>query len=101
MAGIAVTRDELPTTEFRSAAGKTRDGRRMPAIALVIKGIAHETAAKTCGMDRQTLRDWVHRYNAKGLTGSVNRRLTRHPLRLTQDQMTTLAAWVEEGFDAD
>ena len=25
--------------------------------------------AQAGGMDRQTLRDWVHRYNAEGLTG--------------------------------
>ena len=23
------------------------------------------TAARSCGMDRQTLRDWVHRYNTE------------------------------------
>ncbi|PJN92405.1 hypothetical protein CNY89_30005, partial [Amaricoccus sp. HAR-UPW-R2A-40] len=31
------------------------------------------TAAETCGMDRQTLRDWVHR-NAEGLAGLSNQR---------------------------
>ena len=58
-----------------------------------------ETAAMTCGMDRQTLRDWVHRYNAEGLDGLVNRRVVQRPRRLTQDQMATLVAWVEAGPD--
>ena len=104
MAGIAVTRMELTVTELRSAAGKTKDARavrRMLAIALVMEGMDRETAAKTCGMDRQTLRDWVHRYNAEGLDGLKNRTVPQRPRRLTPDQMTTLAAWVEAGPDAE
>ncbi|MCZ0964002.1 helix-turn-helix domain-containing protein [Paracoccus benzoatiresistens] len=30
-------------------------------------------AAEACGMDRQTLRDWVHCYNAEGIAGLSNR----------------------------
>ena len=68
MAAIAITRKDLTATELRAAAAKTKDARatrRMLAIALVLEGKDRETAAETCGMDRQTLRDWVHRYNAK------------------------------------
>ena len=46
----------------------------MLALALVLEGEDRTSAARTCGMDRQTLRDWVHRYNAEGLPGLVNRR---------------------------
>ena len=59
MAGIAVTRRELTAGALRGAAAKTKDARaagRMLAIALVLEGVDRETAAKTCGMDRQTLR---------------------------------------------
>ena len=35
----------------------------MLAIALVLDGCSREVAAQSCAMDRQTLRDWVHRYN--------------------------------------
>ena len=104
MAGITVTRKERTATELRSAAGRTKDARaarRMLAIALVLEGVDRETAARTCGMDRQTLRDWVHRYNAEGLDGLVNRRVVQHPRRLTQDQMATLAGWVEAGPDPE
>ncbi len=45
----------------------------MLAIALVLEGSDRKGAAETCGMDRQTLRDWVHRYNAEGLAGLTNR----------------------------
>ena len=58
MAGIAITRKELTASEMRWAAGKTKDARaarRMLAIALVLEGVDREAAARTCGMDRQTL----------------------------------------------
>ena len=58
MAGIAITRKELTASEMRGAAGKTKDARasrRMLAIALVLEGVDREAAARTCGMDRQTL----------------------------------------------
>ena len=60
MAGIAITRKALTATELQGAAGKTKDARaarRMLGIALVLEGVDRETAAKTCGMDRQTLRE--------------------------------------------
>ena len=104
MAGIAITRQELTATELRAAAGKTRDARaarRMLAIALVLEGADRTTAAQTCGMDRQTLRDWVHSHNAEGLAGLVNRAVAQRPRRLVPEQLATLAAWVEAGPDRD
>ncbi len=71
MAGaIPITRNEMAPAQLRPAAGWAKDGwvaRRMLALALVLEGIDRKTAAESCGMDRQTLRDWVHRYNAEGL----------------------------------
>ena len=102
MAGIAITRRELTATELRAAAGKTKDARavrRMLAIALVLEGVDRTTAAQTCGMDRQTLRDWVHRYNAEGLTGLKNRMVPQRARRLAPAQLAVLAAWVEAGPD--
>jgi transposase len=43
----------------------------MLALALVLEGKSRKEAAESCGMDRQTLRDWVIRYNAEGLPGPV------------------------------
>jgi len=102
MAGIAITRLDLTASELRAAAGRTKDARavrRMLAIALVLEGVDRTTAAQTCGMDRQTLRDWVHRYNAEGLAGLVNRTVPHRPRRLAPDQMAELADWVEAGPD--
>ncbi len=102
MAGISITRVDLTASDLRAAAGRTRDARaarRMLAIALVLEGADRATAAATCGMDRQTLRDWVHRYNAEGLAGLVNRTVPHRPRRLAPEQLAELAGWVEAGPD--
>ena len=39
-------------------------------------------------MDRQTLSDWVHRYNAEGVEGLGNRHGSGVKLWLTSDQMS-------------
>jgi transposase len=46
------------------------------AIAAVLDGASREDAAKTGGMDRQTLRDWVIRFNEQGPDGLVDRPAT-------------------------
>jgi transposase len=65
MVAIAITRRELTAADLRAVAAKCRDAqaaRRMLAVALVLEGVDRTTAAETCGaLDRQTLRDWVHR----------------------------------------
>src|SRR3984893_13898157 len=74
-AGVSITRGDLTASELRKAASGEKDGaaaRRILALALVLDGVDRKTAAETCGMDRQTLRDWVHRYNAAGLAGLRN-----------------------------
>ncbi|MBC7738849.1 MAG: helix-turn-helix domain-containing protein, partial [Candidatus Saccharibacteria bacterium] len=72
MAGIAIMRTEVTASALRMAAGKTKEARaarRMLGIALVRDGGDRAMAAETCGMDRQTLRDGVHRSTAEGLAG--------------------------------
>jgi transposase len=104
MSGILITRLELTSAGLRAAAGKCRDAkasRRMLALALVLDGVDRTTAAETCGMDRQTLRDWVHRYNAEGLAGLSDRRKGVRVPRLVACQMAELATWVEAGPDPE
>jgi transposase len=99
---IEITRKDLTPAQLRAAAGRTKDGRaarRMLAIALVLEGEDRTTAARSCGMDRQTLRDWVHRYNAEGLAGLANRRSPGRKPRLTPEQQAEFAARVEAGPD--
>ena len=73
----------------------------MLALALVLEGADRATAAATCGMDRQTLRDWVHRYNAEGLPGLSNRPSPGKPPLLSAAQKAALAAHVEKGPDPE
>ena len=83
-------------------AAATRDGhvaRRLLALALVLEGANRAEAARLCGMDRQTLRDWVHRYNDEGLDGLSNRPLSGRPARLTSAQQGRVADWVKAGAD--
>jgi transposase len=71
--------------------------RRLLAIAAVYEGMSREDAARIGGMDRQTLRDWVHRFNAEGAAGLVNRAPPGNPRRLTGEQEAELARIVEGG----
>ena len=101
---VAITRQDLSAAALRQAAARSRDAnaaRRMLAIALVLEGQSRTDAAVTCGMDRQTLRDWVHRYNAEGLAGLVNRRAPGPTARLSAEQEVAVEHWVEQGPDLE
>ncbi|MBI0539022.1 IS630 family transposase [Roseomonas sp. KE2513] len=101
---LAITRQDLSAAELRKSAARSRDAsaaRRMLAIALVLEGSSREEAAESCGMDRQTLRDWVHRYNDEGLAGLVNRRAPGPAPRLSNAQEAMVARWVEDGPDLE
>ena len=71
----------------------------MLALAFVLDGRTRTEAAESCGMDRQTLRDWVHRYNEEGLAGLIDRPLPGRTPMLYAEQMRQLAAIVEAGPD--
>jgi putative transposase len=98
---VAITRTDLDAAGLRAAATRSKDAaaaRRMLALALVLEGFNRTEAAQAAGMDRQTLRDWVHRYNAEGLPGLVDRPNSGAPRRkLTTDQEAAVAAWVRQG----
>ena len=97
---VAITRMELDTAALRRAAARSRDAdaaRRMLALALVLDGHTRTEAATLCGMDRQTLRDWVHRYNDFGLAGLSSRIPTGPKPRLTPEQEAGVAAMVRAG----
>ena len=101
---IAITRHEPGAGELRREAARCRDARaarRMLALALVLEGALREEAARAAGMDRRTLRDWVHRYNEEGLPGLHDRRRPGPRPRLTPGQEAELEAVVERGPDPD
>ena len=100
--GVKITRTDMSTRDLRCAAKRTKDGRvvrRILAIALVLEGMDRATAARSSGMDRQTLRDWVHRYNAEGLDGLSDRRGAGAKPRLSLKQQAQFVVWVEAGPD--
>ncbi len=47
--------------------------RRIRAIASALDCMSRDDAARAAGMDRQTLREWVFRYNAHGVDGLADR----------------------------
>lgn len=99
---VAITRTEFDAAGLRQAAARTKDAdaaRRMLALALVLDGRTRTEAAKTCGMDRQTLRDWVHRYNDLGLVGLCDRKAPGPTPRLSAEQQAAVAALVRSGPD--
>src|SRR3954449_7876346 len=101
---IAITRREPGAGELRREAARCRDAaasRRMLALALVLEGSSRAEAARHAGMDRQTLRDWVHRYNAEGLPGLRDRPRSGRRPRLSPEQEAELATAVEQGPDPD
>lgn len=102
---VAITRLDVSAADLREAAARTQDAkaaRRMLAIALLLEGWSREAAAEACAMDRQTLRDWVHRYNEFGLDGLSNRRRRNGPSPcLSGEQQAKVADWVEQGPDLE
>lgn len=73
---IQITRLEFPAADLRHMARVACDpdqARRLLAIALVLEGASRTDAARSAGMERQTLGDWVHRFNAEGAEGLKDR----------------------------
>lgn len=102
MSSVEVTRKELSVLQLRVAAARTSDAkraRRILAIAMVLDGHPRQLAAAACGMDRQTLRDWVHRYNADGVAGLSDRPRPGRQPRLDETQLREVAKWVADGPD--
>ena len=96
---IAV-RTDFTASEVRRFAKRAKDAaqaRRLLAIAAVLDGASREDAAKIGVMDRQTLRDWVIRFNEQGPDGLVNKSSPGVPPKLDEEHKAFLAQIVEEG----
>ncbi len=96
---IAV-RADYTSGEVRRVAQRVKNAaqaRRLLAIAAVLDGASREDAAKIGGMDRQTLRDWVIRFNEQGPEGLINKSSPGAPGKLTDEHKAFLARIVEEG----
>ena len=101
-APVEITRLEYTAASLRSLSAKCSDAaqvRRMLALALVLEGRPRSEAAAQNGMDRQTLRDWVHRYNESGVEGLISRKSPGREPYLTAAQMAELRDLVIQGPD--
>lgn len=96
---IAV-RGDYTSGEVRQLAKRAKDTaqvRRLLAIAAVLDGASRAEAAKVGGMDRQTLRDWVIRFNEQGPDGLISIPSPGVPPKLNKKHRAFLARIVEEG----
>src|ERR1700753_4406951 len=94
MAALRI-REDISSGELRRQARRENDGRvsaRLIALANALDGMDRASAARLAGMDRQTLRDWVHRYNAEGIGGLCDRPKPGGTPKLTEGQMASLKA---------
>jgi len=96
--GIEV-RQDMTAAVLRKKARIEKNGRvaaRILGIANILDGMDRRAAARAAGMDRQTLCDWVHRYNEGGLAGLGNRPQGRPQRRLSKEQEREIEALVSK-----
>jgi transposase len=95
-------RTDYSAGELRRLAAATKNvnqSRRLLSLAAVLDGMNRTEAARMGGMDRQTLRDWVHRFNECGPEGLKDTWSKGNPPRLSPEQQAELAHLVETGPD--
>src|SRR5712691_13097442 len=102
MSAAISLRPNFAADDLRRLAAKAKDAdqaRRLLALAAICDGKDREEAARIGGMDRQTLRDWVHRFNEQGPDGLVNGQSPGRPSKLSAEQKEDLRQLVEAGPD--
>ena len=75
MAALEIRKDRTPIVlrKLAKAESDTRVARSILAIGNALEGMSSAEAARSTGMDRQTLRDWELRYNERGIDGLADR----------------------------
>jgi transposase len=101
MLEIRKDRTAVALRKLAKAETDARVQRRILAIANALSGMSRQAAAESAGMDRQTLRDWVIRYNAHGVAGLADLWQGGRPPRLTAVEQAELLAIVMAGPDPD
>ena len=92
-------RKDITAAALRKKARSEKDGlvaSRLLGIANILDGMDRDAAARAAGMTRQTLRDWVHRYNGEGIEGLRNRPKGHPPRALTPEQEREIDALVSQ-----
>ena len=104
MASALDIRSDYSAADLRRLAKRSKDNnqsRRLLSLAAVMDGMNRTDAARIGGMDRQTLRDWVHRYNRLGVDGLKSLRSPGPTPVLSEQQMAELKALAIAGPDPD
>ena len=103
MRALSIRRDRTPSVLRKLAKSEpdARIGRRILAIANALEGMSRDAAAASAGMDRQTLRDWVIRYNEHGLDGLSDRWGDGRPPKLDREEKAELLGIVLAGPDPE
>src|SRR5262245_45936783 len=91
MKKLKIRKDRTPAVlrKLAQAEPDARVARRLWAIANALGGMSRAAAA-SAGMDRQTLRDWVIRYNEHGVAGLCDRWSGGRPPLLTAQEQAEL-----------
>jgi transposase len=100
MGTAILVRTDYSSKEVRRLAARVKDAgqaRRLLAVAAVLDGASREEAATIGGMDRQTLRDWVIRFNEQGPDGLINKAAPGAPGKLAKEHKAFLTRLVEDG----
>src|SRR5918994_933510 len=104
MGAAVAIRTDIEAGELRRLARQETDGRvaaRLLGLANVLDGMRRAEAARAAGMDRQTLRDWVIRFNADGIAGLSDQPRSGRPPWLTEGEQAALKAVVLRGPDPE
>ena len=103
MRSLAIRRDRTAAVLRKEAKREsdTRVARRILGLANALDGMSREDAARAAGMDRQTLRDWVLRYNTHGLDGLVDRPRDGRPPKLDYEEKAELLRIVLAGSEPE
>ncbi len=102
MASAVTPREDYSAAELRRLAAATRNAnqsRQLLSLAAVLDWMNRTEAARIGGMDRQTLRDGVHRFHALGPDGRLDSWSKGPEPRLSQEQRAEIAELVETGPD--
>ena len=104
LASAVRLREDYSAAALRALARRSKtvnQSRRLLSLAAVRDGMDRGSAAKIGGMDRQTLRDWVHRFNAAGPGGLVDNWTAGPKPRLSEEQRAQFAQIVAAGPDRE
>jgi transposase len=102
--GLPIRRDFATASELRRLAKKEprrRTAHRMLAIANALDGMSRAEAAQAAGIERQSLRDAVLRFNAEGLAGLIDRPHGHRPEVLNDGEQAMLLHRILRGPDPE